>query len=190
MLFLNQDFVLNLLAFISNAPLLTIVTLTVIAVLITPFILESKPGKALDLAVKLASLAGAAASVYSVSSSSNDKLNDKKSDNTDKTNSPLSNSFLLFSLFSIEPGSTTLNQFAFTTFSLTLVALSCSINIFFYYLSIYLINKGEYESKYPRLAWIVRRYKNSNQILLGIEIILFYLSLIVLLTLSIILCTK
>ena len=50
---------------------------------------------------------------------------------------------------------------------------------------IFKLNQKEFDS-----FTITTSNKNSNQILLGIEIILFYLSLIVLLTLSIILCTK
>ena len=93
--------------------------------------------------------------------------------------------FSLLSLLSVEPGTSTLIKFAFGIFLLSAIVLSTSTNILLYILSMYLINKGDYETKYPRFAWLINRYKKTSSIYLVIEIILFYVSLSVLIIYSI-----
>ena len=120
--------------------------------------------------------------------SPSDSSNTASSSNTNSSSSPSnspSKSFSVLALLSgVEAGSSLINQFAFFTLFTSLVILSTSINIVLYYSAIYLITKGDYESKYPRLAWIVRRYKNTSSLLIIVSIISFYIATLALIIVS------
>ena len=71
------------------------------------------------------------------------------------------NSFFLFSILSnLETGNSSLNQFAFGIFILSIKCLLCFLNISFYLISYYLIQKGNYENKYPSFRKLINYYKN------------------------------
>ena len=69
-------------------------------------------------------------------------------------------------------------KFASGIFVLALVCLSSFINISGYILSIYLINKYDIESKFPRFKKVIRYYEKSNKVLIIIEGILCILILL------------
>jgi hypothetical protein len=75
-------------------------------------------------------------------------------------------------------------QFAYGVFLISLVAILCFINISAYLLAYYLIQKGNYETKYPKLAGFINYYKKINLIFLLIEIILCFICLIILIFFS------
>ena len=63
-------------------------------------------------------------------------------------------------------------QLAYGVFLLSLVAFFCLINIIGYLLTYYLIQKGNYEVKYPKFSRIINYYKNTTLVFLIVEIIL------------------
>jgi putative copper export protein len=65
-----------------------------------------------------------------------------------------------------------ITQLAYGVFLLSLVALFCLINIIGYLLTYYLIQKGNYEVKYPKLTRLINYYKNTTLVFIIIEIIL------------------
>lgn len=71
-------------------------------------------------------------------------------------------------------------QLAYGVFLLSLVALFCLINIIGYISSYYLIQKGNYEVKYPKFARIINYYKKTTLVFLIIEIILCLICLAIL----------
>ena len=186
MLILNQFNLISI--FNNNIYLLLFILLTIIvsSAIIYIFLAGRRPLSKLSEIVQTG-----AAALYiatTVSGSGGDdkdkKESDKKSSNSQSSNSSTSNSsntesssksessdkntplkaLPILALFSISPGSASLNQYAFGVFILSAVAISTSVNILLYFLSMYLIKKGDYESKYPKLAWIIRRYKDVSNI--------------------------
>jgi hypothetical protein len=81
-----------------------------------------------------------------------------------------------------------ITQLAYGVFLLSLVAILCLLNIIAYLLAYYLIQKGNYETKYPKLAGFINYYKKINLIFLIIEVLLclFCLSFLVIFSLLII----
>jgi len=82
-----------------------------------------------------------------------------------------------------------ITQLAYGVFLLSLVAFFCLINIIGYLLAYYLIQKGDYETKYPKFSIIINYYKKVNLFFLVIEailcltcltILIFYSSLFIL----------
>ena len=55
-----------------------------------------------------------------------------------------------------------ITQLAYGVFLLSLVAILCFLNIMGYLLAYYFVLKGNYESKYPKLAGIINYYKKIN----------------------------
>ena len=107
-----------------------------------------------------------------------DKKDDKK-DNTTTNSSSKVNSFFLFSILSnLETGNSSLNQFAFGIFIISITGLLCFLNISFYLISYYLIQKGNYENKYPRFRKLINYYKNISMFNLTIEIIICFICLL------------
>ena len=89
------------------------------------------------------------------------------------------NSFFLFSILSnLETGNSSLNQFAFGIFIISITGLLCFLNISFYLISYYLIQKGNYEDKYPRFRKLINYYKNISMFNLTIEIIICFICLL------------
>ena len=83
-----------------------------------------------------------------------------------------------------------ITQFAYGIFLLTLVALFCYINIASYIIVIYLIQKSDYEIKYPRFAKYINYYKKVNLIFLSIEILLCFICLILIIFFSLLFIIK
>lgn len=75
-----------------------------------------------------------------------------------------------------------ITQLAYGVFLLSLIAILCFLNIMGYLLAFYLIQKSDYEIKYPKLAGFVNYYKKVNFIFLIIEVLLclFCLTILVL----------
>ena len=63
-------------------------------------------------------------------------------------------------------------QLAYGVFLLSLVALFCLINMTGYILTYYIIQKGDYEVKYPKFARLINYYKKTTLVFLIIEILL------------------
>lgn len=83
-----------------------------------------------------------------------------------------------------------ITQFAYGVLLLSLVAFCCFINIAGYVLIIYLIQKSDYETKYPKFAKVINYYKNVNLIFLSIEIILCFICLTLLISFSVLFIIK
>jgi len=71
-------------------------------------------------------------------------------------------------------------QLAYGVFLLTLVTLFCLRNIIGYISAYFLIQKGNYEVKYPKFARLIHYYKNTTLVFLIIEIILCLICLAIL----------
>jgi putative copper export protein len=84
----------------------------------------------------------------------------------------------------ITDNASSLLQFSYGVFLLSIVGLFCFINIIGYILTFYLIQKSNYEIKYPRLNNFINRYKNISLIYLSIEILLCLFCLILLVIFS------
>ena len=61
---------------------------------------------------------------------------------------------------------------AYGVFLLSLIAILCFLNILGNLLAYYLIQKGNYEEKYPKLAGLINYYKKINLVFLIIEVLL------------------
>lgn len=72
-------------------------------------------------------------------------------------------------------------------FILSLIILSCFVNITGYFISIYLITKYKVEENYPKCTKIIRYFEKSSILFIIIEILLciFCLILIIILNLGI-----
>jgi hypothetical protein len=93
--------------------------------------------------------------------------------------------FILSSLnLNISENDSTLTQLSFGVFILSLVALLCLINIAAYIVGYYLVNNGQYEVKYPKLSRFITFYKKSTIFFLGIEILLCFICLLILIVFS------
>jgi hypothetical protein len=81
--------------------------------------------------------------------------------------------FIFYNLdINISDSDPMITQLAYGVFLLSLVAFFCLINILGYLLAYYLIQKGNYEVKYPKFARIINYYKKVNLFFLVIEAIL------------------
>jgi len=83
-----------------------------------------------------------------------------------------------------------ITQLAYGVFLLSLIAFLCFLNILGYLLAYYLIQKGNYEVKYPKLAGLVNYYKKVNFIFLIIEVILCLTCLTILVLFSFLILFK
>ena len=106
-----------------------------------------------------------------------DKKDDKK-DNTTTNSSSKVNSFFLFSILSnLETGNSSLNQFAFGIFIISITGLLCFLNISFYLISVYVINNNKYidvkSSKYPITHKIIKYYNSSRISFIMLELMFF-----------------
>ena len=70
-------------------------------------------------------------------------------------------------------------SFSFNILILLIIVLLSFINIIGYFLSIYLINKYDIETKFPKFSWIIRKYEQSNLIFVSIEIFIALTFLII-----------
>jgi hypothetical protein len=83
-----------------------------------------------------------------------------------------------------------ITQFAYGVLLISLVAFFCFINIAGYIIVIYLIQKSDYETKYPKFTRIINYFKKVNLIFLSIEILLCFVCLILLIFFSLLFVVK
>ena len=75
-------------------------------------------------------------------------------------------------------------HFAYSVFFLSLVSFFCLVNIVGYSITYYLIQKGNYENKYPRISKFINRYKKGTILLYIIEVVLCFICLSILIIFS------
>jgi hypothetical protein len=73
-----------------------------------------------------------------------------------------------------------ITQLAYGTFLLSLVALFCFVNISGYVIVHYILLKGNYEDKYPRLKRLIKYFKTVGLVYLTVEVLLCLTCLILL----------
>jgi len=99
--------------------------------------------------------------------------------------------FVFFNLgISVDDSDPTITQFAYGILLISLVAFFCYINIAGYVIVIYLIQKSDYETKYPKFARLINYYKKVNLVFLSIEILLCFICLILLIFFSLLYMVK
>ena len=74
--------------------------------------------------------------------------------------------------------------FSFNMFILSLIILSCFINITGYFISIYLITKYKIEDKYPKFTKIIKYFEKSSIFFVTIEILICLVCLITIILLN------
>lgn len=176
---------------------------------------SSKAGKILDTTAKFVGIAASSTVLHTKffkSSSSNGDEDNKKEDdkktNNDKNteddkkqkiikvpmkNNNIKHSFLFTWILTnldinVNSSDSDITQLAYGVFLLSLVAILCFINILGYFSAYYLIQKSNYEIKYPKLAGFINYYKKTNLIFLIIDVLLclFCLSFLVIFSLLLI----
>lgn len=98
--------------------------------------------------------------------------------------------FILSSISQIGENSTGVAEFSYGVFLLSFIALFCFINVVFYFIICILIDKGDYENKYPKLKRIINYYKNLRLIFIVIDIILCLICLSILSLFSLLIILK
>lgn len=83
-----------------------------------------------------------------------------------------------------------ITQLIYGVFLLSLIAFLCFINIVGYLLAFYLIQKSNYEEKYPKLIGLINYYKKINSVFLVIEVMLCLISLFILVLFSFLILFK
>jgi len=63
-------------------------------------------------------------------------------------------------------------QLAYAVFLLSLIAILCFLNVLGYFSAYYLIQKGNYEERYPKLTRFINYFKKVNFVFLIIEILI------------------
>jgi hypothetical protein len=99
--------------------------------------------------------------------------------------------FIFYNLdINVNESDPTITQFAYGVFLISLVAFFCFINIAGYVIVIFLIQKSNYETKYPKFARFINYYKNINLVFLSVEILLCFICLILLIFFSLLYLIK
>ena len=80
--------------------------------------------------------------------------------------------------------STTTTHLSYGVFMLSLIALLCFIKIMNYMLVYVIIQRGNYESKYPKLINYINYYKNFSLIIIAVLVILCIICLLILVIFS------
>nr|YP_009710688.1 hypothetical protein [Amanita muscaria]QFZ98637.1 hypothetical protein [Amanita muscaria] len=101
----------------------------------------------------------------------------------------LSNSSLFLIILSkldinVTDSSSTITSLSYRVFMLSLIALLCFIIIMNYMLVYVIIQRGNYESKYPKLINYINYYKNLSLIIIAILVILCIICLLILVIFS------
>lgn len=65
-----------------------------------------------------------------------------------------------------------ITQLAYGVFLLSLIAILCFLNILGYFMAYYIIQKSNYENKYPKLTKIINYFKKVNLVFLAIEVLI------------------
>jgi uncharacterized membrane protein len=114
-----------------------------------------------------------------------------KLQNLIKNKIKLSNSSLIPIILSkldinVTDSSSTITHLSYGVLMLSLIALLCFIIIMSYTLTYVIIQRGNYESKYPKLSNYINYYKNNkvNIIIIAILIILCLICLLILVIFS------
>ena len=102
----------------------------------------------------------------------------------------LSNSSLFLIILSkldinVTDSDPTITHLSYGVFMLSLIALLCFIKIMNYMLVYVIIQRGNYESKYPRLINYINYYKNFNLVIICIESLICFTCLLLLIIFSI-----
>jgi hypothetical protein len=84
----------------------------------------------------------------------------------------------------VDETASNLTQFSYGIFLLSLVALSCFLNVLGFMISYILIQQGNYEIKYPKLKKIIHYYQKSTLVYVSIEAFLCLICLILLVSYS------
>jgi hypothetical protein len=92
-------------------------------------------------------------------------------------NNLYSQSFSLPIIFSsldikISDNASTLTQYSYSVFILSIVGLFCFINVLGFLVSYIFIQQGEYEKKYPKFKKLINYYKKSTLVYAIIETLL------------------
>ena len=95
----------------------------------------------------------------------------------------------IISNLNLEINDSSITQFSYGVFILSLIALLSFINIMGYILAYYIFKQVNYETKYPRLSKFLNRYKKISIIYFTIEVILCLISLSILVLLSFLIVT-
>jgi hypothetical protein len=80
----------------------------------------------------------------------------------------------------INDNASTFLNYSYDVFLLSFIALLCFINVLIYLFVYIIIQKKDYESRYPRLKKYVNYYKNINLLVAIIESVLCFISLLML----------
>lgn len=91
---------------------------------------------------------------------------------------------------SVDDSDPVITQFAYGVLLISLVAFFCYINIAGYVIIIFLIQKSDYETKYPKFARFINYFKKVNLVFLSIEILLCFICLILLIFFSLLFIVK
>ena len=101
----------------------------------------------------------------------------------------LSNSSLFLIILSqldinVTDSDPTITHLSYGVFLLSLIALLCFIKIMNYTLVYIIIQRGNYESKYPKLSNYINYYKNFNLLIICIETLICLTCLLLLIIFS------
>lgn len=80
----------------------------------------------------------------------------------------------------INDNASTFLNYSYGVFLLSLIALLCFINVLIYLFVYIVIQKKDYESRYPRFKILINYYKNTNLIVAIIESVLCLICLFIL----------
>lgn len=86
----------------------------------------------------------------------------------------------IFSSFNFSESQSTLVGYAQGVFMLSFIALFCFINLLFYIFVYIIIQKKDYENRFPRFKKIINFYKNTNLFFVIIEGFFVLINLIIL----------
>lgn len=110
----------------------------------------------------------------------------KKKNKKNNLTQSFSLAFILSYLdINIPDQASSLTHFSFSVFLLTLVALLCFINVLGFLTAYIIIQKGNYENKYPKFKKIINYYKKSTLFYVIIEVLICLCCLLLLLFFSI-----
>ena len=96
----------------------------------------------------------------------------------------ITQSFSIFSLIlsllnlNVDDTASNLTQISYGYLLLSLVALICFINVLGFMITYILIQKGNYEQKYPKLRKFINYYKNTTLLFVSIEAFLCLICLL------------
>ena len=90
----------------------------------------------------------------------------------------------------LSDNASTFVNYSYGVFLLSLIALLCYINVLIYLFIYIVIQKKDYESRYPRLKRFINYYKNMNLLFAIIESVLCFICLLILTSSSLVLIFK